>query len=141
MTQAMEMYNWIAEKPKRQRNSPLFDKTVDKIMALEKKGSDPKSKDNRKKLMQSLYEDCLAAYPLGDEDPGLLCWVVEAVYYILNLPGVPMGKMVEFADVEWYHLWRVTDYFLKYDKNMPNSLKMHILDIETRIVSMELWRQ
>jgi hypothetical protein len=33
MTQAMEMYNWIAEKPKRQRNSLTFDRLVDRVMS------------------------------------------------------------------------------------------------------------
>lgn len=32
MTQAMEMYNWIAEKPKRQRISPSFDKLMERVM-------------------------------------------------------------------------------------------------------------
>ena len=44
MTQAMEMYNWIAEKPKKQKTGAYFDRVVEKILALEKKGSDPKSK-------------------------------------------------------------------------------------------------
>jgi hypothetical protein len=48
--------------------------------------------------------------------------------------------MIELAEIDWYHMWRTTDYFLKYDRNMPNGLKMHILDLETRIVSMELWK-
>jgi hypothetical protein len=77
---------------------------------------------------------------LGDEDLGLLCWVIESVYFILNIHGLSLAKMIEMADLDWYHLWRVTDYFLKYDRNMPNALKMHILDLETRIVSMELWK-
>lgn len=65
MSQAMEMYNWIAEKPKRQRNSVGFDKLLERVMQQEKKGIDPKSKDNRRKLIQNLYEDALATYPLG----------------------------------------------------------------------------
>lgn len=71
---------------------------------------------------------------------GLLCWCIESVYFILNLPGLPMAKLIELAEVEWYHLWRVCDYFLRYDKTMPNALKFHVLDLETRVVSMELWK-
>lgn len=51
-----------------------------------------------------------------------------------------MSKMIQIAEIDWYQLWRVTDYFLRYDRNMPNALKMHILDMETRIISMELWK-
>ena len=65
MSQAMEMYNWIAEKPKRQRNSVGFDRLLERVMMHEKKCTDSKSKENRRKLIQNLYEDSLAAYPLG----------------------------------------------------------------------------
>jgi hypothetical protein len=98
-------------------------------MSQEKKGTDAKSKDNRRRLIQNLYEDSLATYPLGEEDMGLLCWAIESVYFILNLPGLPIAKLIEFADIEWYHLWRVCDYFLRYDRAMPNSLKVHVLDL------------
>lgn len=53
---------------------------------------------------------------------------------------MPIAKLIELADIEWYHLWRVCDYFLRYDRAMPNSLKMHVLDLETRVVSMEVWK-
>ncbi len=32
------------------------------------------------------------------------------------------------------------DFFLKFDQSMPNSLKVHILDLEARIVSQLAWR-
>ena len=66
---------------------------------------------------------------MSKEDSALMLWSVEAAYFILNLSTVSVGKLAEMLEVEWYHLWRVADYFLKFDKNMPNSLKMHILDI------------
>lgn len=41
--------------------------------------------------------------------------------------------------LSWYQIWKVADFYLKYDKSMPLSIKVHALEIETRIASFELW--
>jgi hypothetical protein len=37
-------------------------------------------------------------------------------------------------------LWRACDFFLKFDKNMPANIKVHLLDLEVGIVSEKIWK-
>lgn len=43
-------------------------------------------------------------------------------------------------DVEGFELWKACDFFLKFDRTMPTSLKLHLIDIEVGLLSHKLWK-
>lgn len=44
------------------------------------------------------------------------------------------------VDVEGFELWKACDFFLKFDRTMPTSLKLHLIDIEVGLLSHKLWK-
>lgn len=37
-------------------------------------------------------------------------------------------------------MWKAIDYFLKSDKSIPSTLKLHLLDLEVNLISFKIWR-
>lgn len=77
----------------------------------------------------------------GQQELGFLFWAADTVYTILNFKEMLVDMIVESIGVSWYDVWRVADFYLKYDGAMPVTLKVRVLEIETRIISSELWSQ
>ena len=36
--------------------------------------------------------------------------------------------------------WKACDFFMKFDKTIPSTLKLHILDIEVNLISFKIWK-
>ena len=59
----------------------------------------------------------------------MLC-ACESVYFILNVSKVSFVKIVNLIEIPFYELWKILDFYLKFDKFMPVPLKTHILNLE-----------
>ncbi|KRW99451.1 Cyclin-like protein [Pseudocohnilembus persalinus] len=58
-------------------------------------------------------------------------------------PQTPMSNAMEMYS--WLQsqnqLWKIMDFYLKFDLNMPLQLKTHILDLEQKITSYYVWQE
>ncbi len=70
---------------------------------------------------------------------GLLACSCESVYFILNVTQVSFAKIVNIIEIPWYELWKVMDFYIRFDSSMPNNLKIHLLDLEVKIISSLAW--
>lgn len=43
--------------------------------------------------------------------------------------------------VSWFGVWAKIDNFLTYDSRMPTSIKLHLLSLDTSLISKQLWRK
>jgi pantothenate kinase-related protein Tda10 len=38
-------------------------------------------------------------------------------------------------------MWKACDFYAKFDKAMPSSLKMHLIDLEASYLTHKLWKE
>lgn len=64
---------------------------------------------------------------------------IQTVLYVCN-------SSITFADIEEHmhpnslDMWKACDFFAKFDKSMPASLKMHLIDLEAGYLTEKLWK-
>ena len=70
---------------------------------------------------------------------GIYVCCVETYYFIMNLDLVKFEDMMEEAEVEPLHMWRVLYTFMRFDPSMPSPMKKHFLDLEICLLSYYSW--
>jgi hypothetical protein len=70
----------------------------------------------------------------------ILILSAEIVYFVTNL-SESIEKLLSELQVPWFELWAKIDCLLSYDVRMPISIKLHLLSIDTSLISKQLWRQ
>ena len=38
-------------------------------------------------------------------------------------------------------MWKACDFFANFDRSMPSSMKMHLIDLEAGYSTYKLWRE
>lgn len=86
-------------------------------------------------------EQFLGQHPQEQDNLGfyqaLMTLTLELVLYANN-------SAITFEDLERetrpdrLELWKAADFFLNFDRAMPRSLKLHLIDIESGLISRDL---
>ena len=131
MTNAMEMYNWVLEKSN-------YHKYVAGELP-EKLGLDEKGL----KLVNGLWKDISMSEAEREEITKVSCQAIlalstEIVMFVTNQQG-SFENLVSLLSLSWFSVWSKIDSVLKYDTRMPTSIKVHLLSLETTLVSKRLW--
>lgn len=131
MTNAMEMYNWVLEK------SNYHKYVVGELP--EKLGLDEKGL----KLVNGLWKDICMSEAEREEITKVSCQAIlalstEIVMFVTNQQG-SFENLVSLLSLSWFSVWSKIDSVLKYDTRMPTSIKVHLLSLETTLVSKRLW--
>jgi hypothetical protein len=89
-----------------------------------------------------VLEDYLAQYPSEKDNEQIyrafMALSIEIVLFVCN-------SSLTFADIEnhmhpdSFNMWKACDFFAKFDKAMPASLKMHLIDLEAGYLTQKLW--
>lgn len=70
---------------------------------------------------------------------GLYICCAESYYFIMNLNLLTFETMMEEAEIEPLHMWRVIYTFLRFDSSMHSAMKKHFLDLEIHVLSYLSW--
>lgn len=70
----------------------------------------------------------------------ILVLCAEIVYFVTN-SSENIDKLLHELKVSWYELWVKIDSLLTYDVRMPVLIKLHLLSVDTALISKHLWRQ
>jgi hypothetical protein len=93
-------------------------------------------------LFKLALEEFLTLYPNEEHNKGiylaLMSLSVEIVLFVNN-------SAVTFEDIEKevkapaFDLWKACDFFANFDRSMPSSMKMHLIDLEAGYLTHKLW--
>lgn len=61
------------------------------------------------------------------------------VFFVTN-NQFAFAQIEQSLAVDIFSLWKSCDFFLNFDKTLPSSLKLHLLDLETDIIMSKIWR-
>lgn len=86
-------------------------------------------------------EEYLSQHPTEKDNEkcykALMAICIE-LYLFANNSAMMFEDVEKEIDIEPFELWKACDFFLKYDKGMPSSLRLHIIDIEAAFVSYKV---
>ena len=94
-------------------------------------------------LINGLWKDvCLFESEKGELNQitkqTILALSSEIVYFVTNQNGC-FENLVNAFSLTWFSVWSKIDLFMKYDSRMQNSIKVHLLSLETSMISKKLW--
>jgi len=64
----------------------------------------------------------------------------ETVCFVCNMVALTFKEIVETMGVRCDVLLRCNEFFVRFDKAMPMQLRSHFQDLETQMLSWDLWR-
>jgi hypothetical protein len=64
----------------------------------------------------------------------VLLVAIETNFFVSNIE-FSFDRLDEIFNLSYISMWRAVDHFLKFDKNMPVNIKVHLLDVEVDIIS------
>ena len=65
---------------------------------------------------------------------------MESAFFILNINEISFMDLMNKSQIDVVKLWECFNDFIRFDILMPTPLKLHLLDIEIKIVSCYVWR-
>lgn len=90
-------------------------------------------------LAGSLWKECLNKYEALDPRT-LLLVSVYVVCHVLNTSTNDIEIPIELLQLQHLSVWEVLDQMINtFDRNMPLSLKLNLLTLETSFISSRLW--
>ncbi len=51
-----------------------------------------------------------------------------------------IDKLIRSLDITWFEVWTKIDTLLSYDNRMPTMIKIHLLSLDTLLISKQLWK-
>lgn len=51
-----------------------------------------------------------------------------------------IDKLIRSLDITWFEVWTKIDTLLSYDNRMPMMIKIHLLSLDTLLISKQLWK-
>ena len=107
-----------------------------------------KTKEIKSNLIFSLYkvatEDYMSQYPQFKEDEELmrsfLTVCTELVFFVSNI-SMSFEEIEEVMDSSKIDEWKACDFFMRFDKSIPPTLKLRILDMEVNLISYKVWKE
>ena len=98
------------------------------------------SKRDHCQLAGCLWKESLQKYEKLSPK-ALLLISVYSVSHVLNATTHDISVSMEFLELSEYQVWEALDQMINsFDKNMPISLKITLLTLETSFVSSKLWK-
>jgi hypothetical protein len=70
----------------------------------------------------------------------LIALAAESVCFVCNVINMTFRDITEPLRLKFDVLLRANDFFMKFDKSMPIQIRSHFQDLESQIVSWDLWR-
>jgi hypothetical protein len=63
----------------------------------------------------------------------------ELVFFVSNI-SLSFEDIESIIKSDKIGEWKACDYFMKFDKSIPSTLKLHILDLEVNLISYKVWK-
>lgn len=70
----------------------------------------------------------------------LIALAAETVCFVCNVINMTFRDITEPLGLKFDVLFKANDFFMKFDKSMPIQIRSHFQDLETQIVSSDIWR-
>lgn len=64
---------------------------------------------------------------------------IETVLFVRN-SSLTFADIEEHMNLNSLNMWKACDFFAKFDKSMPATLKMHLIDLEASYLTQKLWK-
>lgn len=64
----------------------------------------------------------------------------ETVCFVCNMVNLTFKEIVESMGVRCDTMLRSNEFFIRFDKSMPMQLRSHFQDLDTQMISWDLWR-
>ena len=94
-------------------------------------------------MFKLVLEEYLAQYPSQQDNEGMyqafMALSIEIVLFVCN-SSVTFSDIEEEIGAPAFDMWRACDFFLHFDRSMPSSLKMHLIDLEAGYITHKLWK-
>lgn len=157
----MEMYNYLHEKPravkditfKLRKYEQQAAKWIEKIVQMERRDNfesaqEKKTRETRFNITYSLYKLAVEEYysqncqekESEDLHKAMIALSSETVCFVCNMVNLTFREIVDQLSVKCDVLLKANEFFTRFDKSMPIQVRSHFQDLETQILSWDIWR-